>query len=164
MLPENQGRIFPAASKSAGKAFQQGISDSHSLLELSEHRPSFMRIRGGGLNVNSGGPSSLLEREKGSQRACWLLKSHVLRIADSSNQFFRRTCKTAALVSIMAVSLLLLGIAQAARKIERERQSGLQRGHLKLGDFAVQLSLEKSICSAPSKAIPEGKRRLDRER
>ena len=32
----NQGRICPAASKFAGKPFQQGISDSHSLLEFSE--------------------------------------------------------------------------------------------------------------------------------
>ena len=30
------GKNFPAASKFAGKPFQQGISDSHSLLELSE--------------------------------------------------------------------------------------------------------------------------------
>ena len=30
------GNNFPAASKFAGKPFQQGISDSHSLLELSE--------------------------------------------------------------------------------------------------------------------------------
>ena len=31
---------FPAASKFAGNPFQQGISDSHSLLEFSESMPS----------------------------------------------------------------------------------------------------------------------------
>ena len=34
------GNHFPAASKFAGKPFQQGISDSHSLLEFSENRTS----------------------------------------------------------------------------------------------------------------------------
>ena len=33
------GNRFPAASKFAGKPFQQGISDSHSLLEFSENGP-----------------------------------------------------------------------------------------------------------------------------
>ena len=32
------GKNFPAASKFAGKPFQQGISDSHSLLEFSENQ------------------------------------------------------------------------------------------------------------------------------
>ena len=31
------GEIFPAASKFAGKPFQQGISDSHSLLKFSDY-------------------------------------------------------------------------------------------------------------------------------
>ena len=37
------GNNFPAASKFAGKPFQRGISDSHSLLEFSE----FFLLRGG---------------------------------------------------------------------------------------------------------------------
>ena len=36
---------FPAASKFAGKLFQQGISDSHSLLEFSENRPLLGHFR-----------------------------------------------------------------------------------------------------------------------
>ena len=38
------GENFPAASKFAGKPFQQGVSDSHSLLKFSEHAPSLTAL------------------------------------------------------------------------------------------------------------------------
>ena len=49
-------RNFPAASKFARKLFQQGISDSHSLLEFSEnHRPLSLGLFRGAVFRHGGG-------------------------------------------------------------------------------------------------------------
>ena len=63
---------FPAASKFAGKLFQQGISDSHSLLEFSEKRAQTRQI-----------PPSEASKSRGALFLPFPPKNRTIRFAPS---------------------------------------------------------------------------------
>ena len=71
----------PAASKFAGKLFQQGISDSHSLLEFSEFQPTKANKRPIRESVHRKRPDSsgVVERESGILHRVRCIASNIWR-------------------------------------------------------------------------------------